>query len=74
MVVVAVAARHVHDPAEEDGEEDEGDERADQRPVHGENLIREPSGRASSMQGDLLGRGGERPRHLQAPLLAEDEP
>ena len=46
LVTVAVAvAGGVHQPAHEDGNQDEGDESADQRPEHGANLtLRAPDG------------------------------
>jgi hypothetical protein len=38
VTVAVAAAGGVGDPAHEDGEQDEGDESADQRPEHGRNL------------------------------------
>jgi NhaP-type Na+/H+ or K+/H+ antiporter len=38
VTVTVAAAGRVHDPAHENGEQDEGDESADQRPEHGRNL------------------------------------
>ncbi|MGI9183848.1 MAG: cation:proton antiporter [Solirubrobacteraceae bacterium] len=84
-VAVGVAAvRRIHDPADEDGEENEGDKTADQGPVHDRKHIgrartptrsrRRPGpGRPSGVQSDLLAGRRERPRHLHLSLLAKDE-
>src|ERR1039458_7111585 len=61
--------RGVHQPAEEHGEQNEGDESADQRPVHGAKPYT-----SSDVKRNLLARRRERPRYLQPPLLTEDEP
>ena len=88
MVAVGVAAaRGVQDPAEQNGDQDEGDESAGQRPEHTAKHIgraREPARarfdrRAARrvrlrVQGDLLVGRGERPRDLEPSLLTEHEP
>ena len=77
LVAVVVARGPVHDPAHQHGQQHEGDEPTDQRPVHTAKHIGAPGGRrqpvASRVQGDLLAGRWERPGDLLAALLAEDE-
>jgi hypothetical protein len=74
-VRVAMTAR-IHDPAHDQGKEDEGDESAEQRPVHPQNIY-EPApvtarrgvsrlgpALASGVQRDLLAGRGEGPGDL----------
>ena len=71
-----VLARGVHHPAEENGDQDEGDEAAEKWPEHGAETYRAPPAGElpSAVESDLLLWRRERPGHLQAALLAKDEP
>ena len=60
MVVPAAVAVGIHDPAEEDGEQHEGDESADQRPEHGVEPIYAP-GASCCRRARPRARRGARP-------------
>lgn len=79
--VGVTAARRVENPAEEDGDEDEGDQSAGERPEHGAKHIGpercrvRPGARnlRSGVQRDLLVGRRERPSDLHAAFLTKHE-
>jgi hypothetical protein len=68
VVVIGLAPRRsVHNPSDQDRDQEHGDEPTDQRPEHGPNDT-------SGVQCDLFVGRGEGPGHLEAALLAKNKP